>query len=218
MRAHLAKPWSGFEAQQPHGMHDAAVHRLQPVAHIGQRAVHDRRQRIGEIALLERLLQVDRFDVIAAVGRRRQQALSHGSGLSEPLIRGKPRGKAAGNRHRRNRDAGEHAGMRRFRLPFAAFFGPCARSRLFPSSSLMMDIGERANDLQDQLSGNDTMTSSFTLRRLALSTHAVLPRRFDAALAQDAAAVADRLKAVLAAQGVDDQLDQGDRRRLADGA
>jgi hypothetical protein len=49
-------------AAEPHGVHDAPVHGLQPVAHIGQRAVHDGRQRIGEIALLERLLQVDRFD------------------------------------------------------------------------------------------------------------------------------------------------------------
>ena len=61
----------GIEPQQPHGVQDAAVHRLQPVAHVGQRAVHDRRQRIGEIALFERLLQVDRLDVVAAAGGRR---------------------------------------------------------------------------------------------------------------------------------------------------
>ena len=43
------------------------MHRLQPVARIGQRAVHDGGERIGEIALLQRLAQRDLLD-IAPVG------------------------------------------------------------------------------------------------------------------------------------------------------
>ena len=35
------------------------MHRLEPVARVRQRAVHDGRERIGEIALLERLAQRD---------------------------------------------------------------------------------------------------------------------------------------------------------------
>jgi uncharacterized membrane protein YecN with MAPEG domain len=72
------------------------MHRLQAVAHIGQRAVHDGRQRIGQIALLERLFQVDALNVIAAAGR--YQAFSHGAGLEEALIRGKR------CRHRRHQE------------------------------------------------------------------------------------------------------------------
>lgn len=51
----FGKTLVGIEAQEPHGVHDAAMDRLQPVADIGQRPVHDGRQRIGEIALFERL-------------------------------------------------------------------------------------------------------------------------------------------------------------------
>ena len=43
------------------------MHRLQPVARIGQRAMHDGGKRVGEVALLERLAQGD-FLHIAAVG------------------------------------------------------------------------------------------------------------------------------------------------------
>ena len=54
---------SGIEPQQPHAVEDAAVHRLEPVARVRQRAVHDGGQRIGEIALLQRLAQRDLFDL-----------------------------------------------------------------------------------------------------------------------------------------------------------
>jgi hypothetical protein len=54
-----------IELEQAHRVQDAAMHRLQAVARIGQRAMHDGRQRIGQIALLERGLQVDRFDILA---------------------------------------------------------------------------------------------------------------------------------------------------------
>jgi hypothetical protein len=66
--------------------------RLQPVAHIRQGPVHDGRQRVSEVAPLERFLQIDRFDfVAAAIVIRRQKPLSHGFGLAERVIRGKRR-------------------------------------------------------------------------------------------------------------------------------
>ena len=49
---------AGIEPQQPHAVEDAAMHRLQPVARIRQRAVHDGRERVGEIALFQRLAQL----------------------------------------------------------------------------------------------------------------------------------------------------------------
>ena len=85
----FGKALVGVEPQQPHGVHDAAMHRLQPVADVRQRAVHDGRQRIGEIALFQRRLQIDRFNVIAAAIFRRQNPFSHGLGLAERVIRGK---------------------------------------------------------------------------------------------------------------------------------
>ena len=45
------------EPQQPHAVEDAPMHRLEPVARIRQRAVHDGRERIREIALFQRLAQ-----------------------------------------------------------------------------------------------------------------------------------------------------------------
>jgi hypothetical protein len=51
--------------------------------------MHDGRQRISEIALFQRLLQIDRFDIVTAAIVRRQKALSHEFGLAEALIRGK---------------------------------------------------------------------------------------------------------------------------------
>ena len=54
-----------IEPQQPHGMQDAPVNRLQPVARIRQRPVHDGRQRIGEIALFQRILEIDVLDLAA---------------------------------------------------------------------------------------------------------------------------------------------------------
>ena len=48
---------AGIEAQQPHAVKDAAMHGFEPIARVGQRAVHDGRQRIGEIALLKRFAQ-----------------------------------------------------------------------------------------------------------------------------------------------------------------
>ena len=65
----------GIEPQLPHGIQQAAMHRLQPVAHIRQRARHDGRQRIGQVALGERLSELHRPDGakrydVAAFGHR----------------------------------------------------------------------------------------------------------------------------------------------------
>ncbi len=84
---HLADHLGGFlvtagrvEAHLAHRIDDAPVHRLQPVAHVGERAVHDGGERVGEIALLERRPKVDRDDLaaVAAVAAfRRNHSFSH---------------------------------------------------------------------------------------------------------------------------------------------
>ena len=52
----------GIELELAHGVKKPAMHRLQPVAHVGQRARHDGRERIGEIALAQRLGEIDLAD------------------------------------------------------------------------------------------------------------------------------------------------------------
>ena len=47
------------ELEDVHAVEDAAVDGLQPVARVGERPTHDGRERIGEIALLERVAQID---------------------------------------------------------------------------------------------------------------------------------------------------------------
>ncbi len=56
-------PGGRVEAELVHRVHDAAMHRLEAIAHIGQGARHDRRQRIGQIALAERIGEVDITDL-----------------------------------------------------------------------------------------------------------------------------------------------------------
>ena len=46
------------EPQLLHGVEDAPMHGLQAVAHVGQRAVHDGGERVGEIALFQRVAQI----------------------------------------------------------------------------------------------------------------------------------------------------------------
>ena len=58
----------GIEAQLLHRIQQPPVHRLEPVARIRQRAVHDGRQRIGEIALFQRIAQRDLLDRTADGG------------------------------------------------------------------------------------------------------------------------------------------------------
>ena len=52
----------GAEPELLHGVEQPPMHGLQPVAHVGQRAVHDGGERVGEVALLQRLAQIDRLD------------------------------------------------------------------------------------------------------------------------------------------------------------
>ena len=69
-----------FEPQQPHAVEDAPVHRLQAVAGVRQRAMHDGRKRVGEIALFQRIAQ--RYVVDFGRLVRRQLSFSHGVALN----------------------------------------------------------------------------------------------------------------------------------------
>ncbi len=60
-------PRRRIEAELLHRVQDPAMHRLQPVAHIGQRPRHDRRQCVGEIALAKRVGKVDVADLAGKV-------------------------------------------------------------------------------------------------------------------------------------------------------
>jgi hypothetical protein len=51
------------------------VHRLQPIARIRKRAIHDRGEGVGEIALFQRLAQSDLLDLAFFRGN---QSFSHG--------------------------------------------------------------------------------------------------------------------------------------------
>ena len=174
----------GIEAQQPHRMHDAAVDRLQPVAHVGQRPVHDGRQRIGEIALFERLLQVDRFDVVAAVEFRRHRPFSHGVGLAEPLIRGKGNGIRFRKPSATAATSGSPAAARtrlkhveRANVPTGCllrdFFDQCLRQRHFPVQ--FFADRRRCNDFKTSLREQAMQIHRSALRKLALST--IIARR-----------------------------------------
>src|SRR5262249_12932725 len=61
---------AGIDPKEPHRIEDAPVDGLEAVAGIRQRPVHDRREGIGEIALLQRLLEGDGLDVAASSGGR----------------------------------------------------------------------------------------------------------------------------------------------------
>ena len=60
---------AGIEPQDVHAIEDAAMDGLEPVARVRQRPAHDGRKRIGEIALFQRVAQIDRLVVLAG-GRR----------------------------------------------------------------------------------------------------------------------------------------------------
>ncbi len=106
---------AGVEPQQAHRMDDAAVNRLQPVARIRQRAVHDGGERIGEIALLERRFQIDTLGFILRrrIDRLPHGLLTHNAISSAPLSHGpiRPARTMAGEAPRRNRR--RHAQNRR---------------------------------------------------------------------------------------------------------
>ncbi len=76
----LAESGTGIEPQHLHPVEDAPVHRLQSVARVRQRPSGDGRERIGEVALLQRLVQRHRIDA-AAVGRQGRGRLGHGSAI-----------------------------------------------------------------------------------------------------------------------------------------
>ena len=78
-RAHFLNAAAGIEPQLPHGVQEAPVDRLEAVARVRQRAMHDGGERIGEIALLERLAQRDLLDIAA---RRGNQLLAHAAWLA----------------------------------------------------------------------------------------------------------------------------------------
>ena len=63
-RALFLKRGVRIEADGPHRPQDAPVHGLQAVAHIRQRALRDRGERIGEIALAQGLGELLRPDVV----------------------------------------------------------------------------------------------------------------------------------------------------------
>ena len=83
---HLADDLGGFlgraggiKAQSAHAEEDAPMHGLKTVARIRQRAIHDGRQRVGEITLLERFAQ---WNVVCLAFRRENQFLAHGNEVS----------------------------------------------------------------------------------------------------------------------------------------
>ena len=79
MRAHLRVAPPGAKAHLLHGVENAAMHRLQSVADVGQGAADDHRQGIVEIRPLHLLFNVDGLHVeragasgAVAAGRRSQ--------------------------------------------------------------------------------------------------------------------------------------------------
>ena len=69
--AHFAKLALRLEPELAHGVEHAPVHGLQPVAHVGQRPVHDGGERVGEVALFQRLAQIHGLDRPLRIRRRR---------------------------------------------------------------------------------------------------------------------------------------------------
>ncbi len=67
----------GIQPQLPHGVKQPAVHRLQAIAHVGERPVHDGRERISEVALLECVAQPD---FLNGTGIGGNQLLAHAVG------------------------------------------------------------------------------------------------------------------------------------------
>ena len=63
IRAHLRVAPPGTKAHLLHGVENAAMHRLQSVADVGQRAANDHREGIVEIRPLHLLFNVDRLHV-----------------------------------------------------------------------------------------------------------------------------------------------------------
>ena len=75
----LVVPAVGPVAAVVHRVDDAAVHRLEPVAHVGQRAADDDRHRVVDVAALHLGVEVDR---LGAVGLEGRHSVSHAIPLS----------------------------------------------------------------------------------------------------------------------------------------
>ena len=110
----------GGEVLLPHRVEDAALHRLQPVADVGQGARGDDRERVVEISGLRRLVQRDAFgdaaarrgridDIAVAIEQRAGFGFAFGHGRSR--IAGGRRGREITVhevREQRQRDHGSH--------------------------------------------------------------------------------------------------------------
>ena len=72
-----------LEPELAHGVEHAPVHGLQPVAHVGQRPVHDGGERVSEVALLQSIAQIHGLDRPLRIRRRR--SFSHALRLPHPL-------------------------------------------------------------------------------------------------------------------------------------
>ena len=58
----LAVAAGRVEAQLAHGIENAPMHGLEAVAHVGQRPVHDGGERVGQVALFQRILELHGLD------------------------------------------------------------------------------------------------------------------------------------------------------------
>ena len=74
----------GAEPELLHGVEQPPMDGLEPVAHIGERAVHDGGECVGEVALLQRLTQTHRLDRSRI--RWRCDAPSHGVRLAHRKV------------------------------------------------------------------------------------------------------------------------------------
>ncbi len=79
----------GVEFEDVHAVENAAMHGLEPVAGVGERPAHDGGEGVGEIALFQRLAQVD-LDRDRRRRRGRRNRFGHEAGLARRLSRGKP--------------------------------------------------------------------------------------------------------------------------------
>ena len=144
---------AGVEPEDMHAVENAAMHGFKPVARVWQRPAHDGGERIGEIALLERLAQVDvDWDGRRSWGRRNR--LGHGCGLTRRLSCGKPASESRtceldlGDRTRKTSEVAARArGLRRRPLPGR----PGARKR--PAHNIV-----EINNLCEILHRSDTAT------------------------------------------------------------
>ena len=72
-RGGLAETLVGAEAGLKSSVEDAAVHRLEPIAHIRERAGNDDRHRVLEERVLNLFAEIDVFDAVTApFGRQRR--------------------------------------------------------------------------------------------------------------------------------------------------